>query len=529
MPLTFDFPLDKLQTYTGTNPRPADFEAFWEDGLAEVRAIDPQVTLEPAGFQTAFADCFDLTITGTAGARVHAQLLRPRQPADGHPAVIKFHGYSGNAGEWSEKLGYVAAGFTVAAMDCRGQGGRSEDPGGVQGMTLRGHIVRGLDGPPQNMLFRHIFLDTVQLARVVMSFPDVDETRVGVYGGSQGGALTLACAALEPRIKRAAPAFPFLCDYQRVWEMDLDEHAYEELRYYFRQFDPRHEREAAVFTQLGYIDVQHLAPRIRGEVLMATSLRDMICPPSTQFAAYNKITAPKEMLLYPDFGHEYLPGFDDQTFQFMREVLQMDCAFLGELFATAKTGRIRGMVEDRLFNEELTGLRMETLTSLCEESNVFGADDDGDREIANMLLNGYVAMSGISVPIECEGGPRGVLAVYSTAVKDLSAAKILFVKSMASVISLFLQSQELLPNFDLKNARLVIEAKQILEGTVDSLNQLVVVLGEDGMMQRHQPVLDVERGRVIAVERCGLHPAEQRRGHVDAGEDEALGRPRRRI
>ena len=104
--------------------------------------------------------------------------------------------------------------------------------------------------------------------------PGVDENRVGVYGGSQGGGLSLACAALEPRIKRAAPLYPFLCDYVRVWEMDLDEMAYEELRYYFRSFDPLHEREKAVFTQLGYIDVQHLAPRIRGEVLMATALRD---------------------------------------------------------------------------------------------------------------------------------------------------------------------------------------------------------------------------------------------------------------
>ncbi len=317
MPLTFDLSLDELQTYNGRNPRPADFDAFWDDGLSEVRAIDPQASLEPAEFQTDFADCFHLYFTGTAGARVHAQLLRPRQPADGHPAVIKFHGYSADAGSWSEKLGYVAAGFTVAAMDCRGQGGLSEDIGGVKGTTLRGHIVRGLDGPPQNMIFRHIFLDTVQLARVVMGLPDVDETRVGVYGGSQGGGLSLACAALEPRIKQVAPLFPFLSDYQRVWEIDMDEAAYEELRYYFRRFDPRHERETAVFTQLGYIDVQHLAPRIRGSVLMATSLRDTICPPSTQFAAYNKIVSPKEMVLYPDFGHEDLPGFEDQSFQFM--------------------------------------------------------------------------------------------------------------------------------------------------------------------------------------------------------------------
>jgi cephalosporin-C deacetylase len=320
MPITIDLPLDELQTYNGRNPRPADFDAFWDDGLAEVRALDPQVSLEPAEFQTDFADCSHLTFTGTGGARVHAQLLRPHEPKDGHPALIKFHGYSANAGDWVEKLGYVAAGFTVAALDCRGQGGLSEDVGGVSGTTLRGHIMRGLDGPPQNMLFRHIFLDTAQLARIVMALPGVDAYRVGVHGGSQGGGLSLACAALEPRIKRVAPVFPFLSDYQRVWEMDLDDRAYEELRYYFRRFDPLHKREEAVFTQLGYIDVQHLAPRIRGEVLVATGLRDEICPPSTQFAAYNKITAPKEMVLYPDFGHEALPGLDDRVFQFMMDL-----------------------------------------------------------------------------------------------------------------------------------------------------------------------------------------------------------------
>jgi cephalosporin-C deacetylase len=110
-------------------------------------------------------------------------------------------------------------------------------------------------------------------------------------GASQGGALSLACAALEPRVKRIAPVFPFLCDYRRVWEMDQAKAAYEELSLYFRAFDPRHEREAAVFEKLGYIDVQHLAPRIRAEVLLYVSLMDAVCPPSTQFAAYNKITS----------------------------------------------------------------------------------------------------------------------------------------------------------------------------------------------------------------------------------------------
>jgi cephalosporin-C deacetylase len=101
--------------------------------------------------------------------------------------------------------------------------------------------------------------------------------------------------------------------------MDLAKDAYEELVYYFRRFDPTHEREEQIFTRLGYIDVQHLAARITAKVQMTTALMDTVCPPSTQFAAYNKIRANKEMVLYPDFGHEDLPGQHDRVFGFLSE------------------------------------------------------------------------------------------------------------------------------------------------------------------------------------------------------------------
>ena len=330
MPL-IDLPLAELLAYPGRNPRPADFDAYWDAALRELDATDPRPELRPA---TAIAphhtEAFDLWFTGVGGARIYAKYPTATTPAPSststpprhlapRPAVLQFHGYSGHSGDWLDKFGWPAEGFCYAAMDCRGQGGRSEDNGRVQGTTLRGHIVRGLDDPdPRRLAFRQIFLDTAQLARVVMGFPEVDADRVGCFGASQGGALTLACAALEPRIRRAAPVFPFLCDYQRVWEMDLTQDAYEELRYFFRAFDPRHERAAEIFTKLGYVDCQHLAPRIRAETLMFTSLMDTICPPSSQFAAYNKITAPKNHVLYPDFAHEALPGQLDRTFAFMR-------------------------------------------------------------------------------------------------------------------------------------------------------------------------------------------------------------------
>lgn len=315
-----DLSLTELRRYAGRTPRPADFDAYWAQALAELDTVDPAVEITPAyELEYPGVEFAHLRFTGTGGARVYAKLVRRTLREQPGPAVVQFHGYGGHSGDWLDKATWAAAGYTVAALDCRGQGGRSEDRGGVQGHTQRGHIIRGLDDPdPQALLYRHIFLDTVLLARIVMDLPGVDPGRVGAMGNSQGGGLTLACAALEPRIRRAAPVFPFLCDYQRVWEMDQAQHAYEELRSYFRTFDPRHEREAAVFTKLGYIDCQHLAPRIRAEVLMFTGLMDNICPPSTQFAAYNKITAPKDMVLYPDFGHEGLPGQMDRSFAFMR-------------------------------------------------------------------------------------------------------------------------------------------------------------------------------------------------------------------
>ena len=317
MPLNFDYSLEKLYTYQGINPRPQDFDEFWGRGLAEMKAIDPQVELIPADFQVDYAECFHLYFTGVGGARVHAKFIRPKNKPEPHPAVLMFHGYSSNSGDWHDKLGYAAAGLSVAALDCRGQGGLSEDPGGTTGWTLHGHIVRGLDDEPEKFAFRQIFLDTAQLANIVMAMPDVDDTRVGATGVSQGGALTLVCTALEPRIKRSAPVYPFLCDYQRVWEMGLDKDAYAELRSYFRRFDPRHERETEIFTKLGYIDVQYLCPRIEAEVMLSVGLLDQICPPSTQFAAYNKITSPKSVELYPDFAHENLAGHKDRIFQFM--------------------------------------------------------------------------------------------------------------------------------------------------------------------------------------------------------------------
>ncbi|QTH43464.1 acetylxylan esterase [Cohnella sp. LGH] len=314
MPLV-DMPLEQLQKYQGRNPRPDDFDEYWSRALAEMRAVKAEVELVRSEFQAPNAECFDLYFTGVRGARIHAKYVRPKNAPVPHPAILQFHGYTGSAGEWCDKLSYASVGYSVIAMDVRGQGGKSEDTGGVKGTTLNGHLIRGLDDHPDNLLFRHIFLDTAQLAGIAMGFPEVDPDRIGAMGASQGGGLTLACGALEPRIKRLAPTFPYLCDYLQGYDLDLDP-GNQELKRFFRFHDPQHRRKQEIFTKLGYIDIQYLAQRIRGEVMLGISMMDIGCPPSTQFSVYNKITAPKSLEIYPDFGHEYLPGFGDQTMQF---------------------------------------------------------------------------------------------------------------------------------------------------------------------------------------------------------------------
>ncbi|MFS0838436.1 alpha/beta fold hydrolase [Paenibacillus sp. 1P03SA] len=319
MPL-IDLPLEKLKEYQGINPRPSDFDEYWERALAELDSVDPQVELVPSDFQVPYAECFDLYFTGVKGARIHAKYVKPKTDGKPHPAVLQFHGYTGHAGDWLERLPYAALGYSVAALDVRGQGGKSQDIGGIAGNTHHGHIIRGLDEHPDELLFRHVFLDTVRLARIVMEFEEVDGNRVATMGGSQGGALALACAALEPRIRRTAANFPFLSDYKRVWEMDLAKDAYAELRTYFRFFDPQHKREEEVFYKLGYIDIQHLAPRIQADILFGIGLMDTVCPPSTQYAVLNKLKAPVQLEIYPDFAHEGLPGMSDKQFMFLQQL-----------------------------------------------------------------------------------------------------------------------------------------------------------------------------------------------------------------
>src|SRR5438105_5741658 len=111
MPL-IDKPLHELYEYKGVNPRPEDFEKFWDEALATMHSTDSRVALRLAKFSAPRVECFDLFFNGVGGSRVHAKYLRPKETRGKHRAVLQFHGYSGDSGDWQEKLGYVTS------LDC---------------------------------------------------------------------------------------------------------------------------------------------------------------------------------------------------------------------------------------------------------------------------------------------------------------------------------------------------------------------------------------------------------------------------
>lgn len=319
MPVT-EQEIRRLGDYVGATPAPADFDAFWSKRMAEADRVPLDFAVTPSEIPP-FHTCeyLDLWFRGMGGAQLYAKYVKPRA-ARPVPLVLQFHGYPGASRSWLEQSSFAGMGCALLAMDCPGQGGYSQDLGGYQGTTVTGHLVAGLDGEAKDMYYVRLYQDICLLCRIARELEGIDLDRVYINGASQGGGLGIVCAALNPELPRkAAILYPFLSDFEKVWELGRDEIAYEGLRYYSRWFDPDGSRREEMFTKLGYIDAHNFAHLIRCEVLFGTGLADNICPPITQFSVYNRLTCPKRHVIFPEFTHEEIQAFDDMIITFFGE------------------------------------------------------------------------------------------------------------------------------------------------------------------------------------------------------------------
>ncbi len=301
----YDLPLEQLQTYRPQRNEPQDFDAFWENTLAEARSypLNPCFKAYDSGLRN--LEVYDVTFIGYAGQPIKGWLLLPLQRSGKLPCIVEYIGYGGGRGFPLQWLGFSNAGFAHLVMDTRGQGsawmpGDTPDPE-PEGSNphFPGFMTRGVLSP-DTYYYRRVFTDGVRAVETARSHPAVDPQRIAITGGSQGGGITVAVAGLDPTVKAALPDVPFLCMYRRATQL-TNSNPYAEISNYCKTHRDKVEQ---VFNTLSYFDGLNFATRAKAPALFSVGLMDDICPPSTVYAAYNYYAGPKQIKIYEYNNHE---------------------------------------------------------------------------------------------------------------------------------------------------------------------------------------------------------------------------------
>jgi cephalosporin-C deacetylase len=302
----FDLSGHELAGYDPVLKAPDDLHAFWEQTLAETRSHPLDPVLAPADSPFTVVDSYDVSWRGFGGDPICGWLHLPagRAPGDGPlPAVIQYQGYGGGRGLVFENVFWACAGYAHLVMDTRGQGsgwstGDTPDPSG-SAPAQPGYMTRGITDP-HDYYYRRVYADAVRAVEFVGTVEEVDAEAIAVTGGSQGGGLSLAVAALADGVRAVMPDVPFLCDFRRSSRVALTNPYLEIVRYLAAHRD----HEDTAFATLSYFDGAVLARRASAPALFSVALMDETCPPSTVYAAYNAYGGPKEIVTYPYNDHE---------------------------------------------------------------------------------------------------------------------------------------------------------------------------------------------------------------------------------
>lgn len=273
---------------------PDDFLKFWETTLANARQtpLNPTITLLPERC-TETSNVYEVSFQTKAwGGRMFGILSVPK--AEGtYPALLRVPGagvrpYSGDT--------YLAPGkVIVLEVGIHGIPVTMQQSvyDNLAAGALNGYWNFCRDNRDQNY-YNRVIVGALRAVDFICSLPQYNGKALGVTGSSQGGALSVITAALDSRVTFYGAVHPALCDHEAF----LKKRAGGWPHYYYQAAPTDKELKA-----LRYYDTANFARCLKAIGWFSWGYNDEVCPPTSMYAAYNAVTAPKELHLYLETGH----------------------------------------------------------------------------------------------------------------------------------------------------------------------------------------------------------------------------------
>jgi len=298
---------------------PDEIRAFWAKTRPELDSVPIDASLEPVETSDPFAmegaiktrSVSRVIMSSFEGRRIRAWYTLPsgQPPAHGWPAIMEVPGYGGTL-----PIPYhlVQYGYATLSLFPRGQGESAKEWQLDHDTKLTYNLT-----DRDTYYYRGAYMDCVRGVDFNASCPEVDSTRIGVWGFSQGGGLSLATAALDNRIAACVAGVPFLCSFPLAVEGTTP--PYLELHDYIAAHN---ERRDQVLGTLSYYDQASLASEIACPTLIASAITDQVHPLRTVMPVFEKIRSKKSIVVYPDLEHEYRTDFTDHAKAWMDRYLR---------------------------------------------------------------------------------------------------------------------------------------------------------------------------------------------------------------
>jgi cephalosporin-C deacetylase len=287
---------EQMPTVTDAQP---DFNDFWKATKDSLAAVKPEYNVT---FYQNYGShiIYKVAMKSIKGSTINGYLSVPNKPGK-FPAVIVSEGFWQTCQPSSRTDDWVIINYNV-----RGQGISTA-------AITNTDVDLSVDGlkDKKTYYYRFAFMDALRAVDFAFSRPEVDTTKVFAEGASQGGALTYVIAALDSRIRAAAPTIPFLSDFPMYYKIKenvnyIDEWPMNLLNIYMKKYSLS---LATTLQNWSYFDIKNFAGKIKCPILTGSGLQDPTCPPALGMADYNNLQTTKEHLMYESYGHDVSSDF----------------------------------------------------------------------------------------------------------------------------------------------------------------------------------------------------------------------------